>query len=212
MGRPASRCRGSTLPRRPALGASKRRLFIVYARRPVDCQAGAPRFTGQVRCPTRSRGAGSGAVSSWLRLSRAVPWRSRTRARQLRVITFACGPSATGLWPPCTHSSCRCPTPPVLSIGARWVYDGSKPQLWNHRANFRVNMHDVSSRPVCPHASSCSLFPRFAMRASLGVWAALYCESKFESCARYQAANERVAIPDLLLPNGKVLRVAGGEK
>jgi len=73
-------------------------------------------------------------------------------------------------------------------------------------------MHDTSSQPVCPHTSSCSLFPRLAMRASLGVWAALYCENKFESCARYQAAQERRAIPDLLLPNGKVLRVAGGGK
>ncbi|HXJ79020.1 MAG TPA: hypothetical protein VMS64_10095 [Candidatus Methylomirabilis sp.] len=47
------------------------------------------------------------------------------------------------------------------------------------------------------------------MRASWGVWTAFYCESKFENCARFKAAQERRPVPDLLLPNGRTLRIGG---
>jgi hypothetical protein len=70
-------------------------------------------------------------------------------------------------------------------------------------------MTDASKPPACPHAATCALFPRFAVKASLKVWTAFYCENKFETCARYSLAQGRKPIPDLLLPNGKLLRLTG---
>jgi len=71
-------------------------------------------------------------------------------------------------------------------------------------------MSETSAR-TCPNTATCSLFPRLGLRASLGVWTAFYCESKYEECARYKAARAGKPIPDLMLPNGKILRI-GGER
>jgi hypothetical protein len=59
----------------------------------------------------------------------------------------------------------------------------------------------------CPLAWSCSLFQRFSLKSSLEIWRQNYCEGPFERCARYQASLARRPIPDLLLPNGKKLKV-----
>jgi len=67
-------------------------------------------------------------------------------------------------------------------------------------------MTDATKPTVCPNAESCALFPRLAMRASLKVWTSFYCEASFEKCARFQLGREGKPLPDLLLPNGKVLR------
>jgi len=47
------------------------------------------------------------------------------------------------------------------------------------------------------------------MKASLGVWTAFYCDNRYSDCVRYQAAQRGKAVPDLMLPNGKILRVSG---
>jgi hypothetical protein len=59
----------------------------------------------------------------------------------------------------------------------------------------------------CPLATSCGLFLRFSLKSSLDIWMQNYCEGPFQRCARYQASLERRPIPDLLLPNGKELKI-----
>jgi len=57
----------------------------------------------------------------------------------------------------------------------------------------------------CSHVSTCGLFPKFSLRASLRVWQTYYCESAFETCARYLRSLEGRPVPPNLLPNGKEL-------
>lgn len=67
----------------------------------------------------------------------------------------------------------------------------------------------VSPDPTrrCSLATSCALFRRFSLKASLAIWMQNYCAGPFETCARYQASLERRPVPDLLLPNGRELRI-----
>jgi hypothetical protein len=60
---------------------------------------------------------------------------------------------------------------------------------------------------VCPHLSTCPLFPLLRLKASLNVWQQNYCESSFERCARFQRAIEGKLSPMNLLPNGAMLSV-----
>lgn len=69
-----------------------------------------------------------------------------------------------------------------------------------------LRMADASPKR-CPLAASCALFQRLSLRASLAIWMQNYCEGPFESCVRYQASLARRPIPDLLLPNGRELKV-----
>ena len=59
----------------------------------------------------------------------------------------------------------------------------------------------------CPYAVGCGLFERFSLKASLYIWMQNYCDGPFESCVRYQASVARRPIPDLLLPNGRELKI-----
>ena len=61
----------------------------------------------------------------------------------------------------------------------------------------------------CPNTQGCPLFPLFRMKSYLGVWQTHYCENAFETCARYQLAQQGVRVPPNLLPNGKELNLAG---
>jgi hypothetical protein len=47
------------------------------------------------------------------------------------------------------------------------------------------------------------------MKSSLGVWQTHYCENAFETCARYQLAQQGTRVPPNLLPSGKQLNLAG---
>jgi hypothetical protein len=66
----------------------------------------------------------------------------------------------------------------------------------------------------CSHLASCELFPKFAMRGSLKVWTAFFCEGNFENCVRYQRALCGQPVAQNLLPNGKELNLdlLGGHK
>jgi hypothetical protein len=67
----------------------------------------------------------------------------------------------------------------------------------------------VESAPPsrCPLTTSCALFLRFSLRASLAIWRQNYCDGPYEACARYRTSLERRPIPDLLLPNGRELKI-----
>ncbi len=68
-------------------------------------------------------------------------------------------------------------------------------------------MSENSSRR-CSRIQTCKLFPKFALRSSLKVWAASYCEGSFETCERYKLATANRPVPENMLPNGRELNVA----
>lgn len=61
---------------------------------------------------------------------------------------------------------------------------------------------------MCPHASSCTLFPQFTTAPALKLWQIRYCEGdEPERCARYKLASEGARVPANLLPSGALLRL-----
>ena len=57
---------------------------------------------------------------------------------------------------------------------------------------------------ACPHTASCALAHNISMREALRVWQSFYCEGAFARCERYKLATAGRAIPDKLLPNGRL--------
>ncbi len=57
---------------------------------------------------------------------------------------------------------------------------------------------------LCPHIASCALGRNISMREALRVWQSFYCEGAFARCERYKLAAAGRAIPDKLLPNGRL--------
>lgn len=64
----------------------------------------------------------------------------------------------------------------------------------------------ASCASQCPHANFCPLYDEFGHGRLLGIWKDRYCNSKFETCARFQLSRLGESIPSTLLPNGKSLR------
>jgi hypothetical protein len=58
---------------------------------------------------------------------------------------------------------------------------------------------------ICPHTATCSLHRSISMREALRVWQSFYCEGAFARCERYKLATTGRAIPEKLLPNGRLL-------
>ncbi len=54
----------------------------------------------------------------------------------------------------------------------------------------------------CPNTAGCPLFPLFRMKSSLSVWQISFCESQYETCARYKMSKDGIRVPPNLLPNG----------
>lgn len=50
--------------------------------------------------------------------------------------------------------------------------------------------------------SRCPVFPLVSGKTSLQVMQIMYCESRYERCARYRSAQDGVAPPRTLLPDG----------
>jgi hypothetical protein len=69
----------------------------------------------------------------------------------------------------------------------------------------RINQ-TTSCSSKCPHADLCPLYDEFAHGRLLGIWKDRYCNSKYETCARFQLSRLGETIPSTLLPNGKSLR------
>lgn len=60
---------------------------------------------------------------------------------------------------------------------------------------------------TCPRVAACPLFAQFKVKASLGVWQAMFCDGGFERCERYRLAGQGRPVPVHLLPNGRLLEV-----
>ncbi len=57
---------------------------------------------------------------------------------------------------------------------------------------------------VCPHTAACALSRSISMREALRVWQSFYCRGAFERCERYKLATAGRAIPEKLLPHGRL--------
>lgn len=62
---------------------------------------------------------------------------------------------------------------------------------------------------ACHHSRACSLDRCVTTGAALRVWQSFYCEGVFERCERFKLIERGQPIPDLLLPNGRVLERKG---
>jgi len=65
---------------------------------------------------------------------------------------------------------------------------------------------------ACPRTVGCPLYGQFKVKSLLQYWCIFYCESKYETCARYQLALKGEPVPPTLLPNGTYLRQSGPDK
>lgn len=57
---------------------------------------------------------------------------------------------------------------------------------------------------ACPHTADCALTRSISMREALRVWQSFYCEGAFARCERFKLATAGRAVPDKLLPNGRL--------
>ena len=58
---------------------------------------------------------------------------------------------------------------------------------------------------ICPHTATCSLHRSISMREALRVWQSFYCEGAFGRCERFKLSNAGIAVPEKLLPNGRLV-------
>lgn len=57
---------------------------------------------------------------------------------------------------------------------------------------------------ACPHSAACALARSLSMREALGVWQSFYCDGAFARCERFKLVSAGRAIPERLLPNGRL--------
>ena len=62
----------------------------------------------------------------------------------------------------------------------------------------------------CEHTKGCPLFPLFMSKGILRFWVKIYCEGTFATCERFVRSQRGDEVPANLLPNGELLKVAGG--
>lgn len=58
---------------------------------------------------------------------------------------------------------------------------------------------------ACPQQGECGLHRSIGMTAALRVWQSFYCEGCFTRCERHKLAASGRAVPERLLPNGRLL-------
>ncbi len=59
---------------------------------------------------------------------------------------------------------------------------------------------------ACPHSTHCSLYEEFGNGRLLGIWKDRYCNTRYETCVRFQFSRIGEVVPPTLLPNGRLLR------
>ncbi len=58
--------------------------------------------------------------------------------------------------------------------------------------------------PSCPHLGACGLPRCISMKEALRVWQSFYCDGIYDRCERFKLADSGSAIPERLLPNGRL--------
>ena len=61
---------------------------------------------------------------------------------------------------------------------------------------------------ACERIKTCPMFAQFRLKASLQVWKSYYCEGHFTRCERWKIVQAGGALPERLLPNGRILEVS----
>ena len=56
------------------------------------------------------------------------------------------------------------------------------------------------------------MYSLFSYAGTVGAWKARYCTAEYDECARYQRARAGRDVPINLMPNGVLLKKAGGER
>ncbi len=59
----------------------------------------------------------------------------------------------------------------------------------------------------CTRIDRCPLFKHFSLKASLVIWTSRYCTGDYGRCERLKRATAGVAVPPVMLPNGRMLLV-----
>jgi hypothetical protein len=57
----------------------------------------------------------------------------------------------------------------------------------------------------CPELYQCGLHRNISMKEALRVWQSFYCEGAFGRCERFKLTNAGMAVPEKLLPNGRLV-------
>lgn len=58
---------------------------------------------------------------------------------------------------------------------------------------------------ACPELLQCGFHKNVSLKEALRVWQAFYCEGVFSRCERYKLTASGLAVPEKLLPNGRLL-------
>jgi hypothetical protein len=58
---------------------------------------------------------------------------------------------------------------------------------------------------ACPNAHACGLHRSISMKEALRVWQSFYCDGVYRRCERYKLAQSGAAVPERLLPNGRLV-------
>lgn len=61
---------------------------------------------------------------------------------------------------------------------------------------------------VCSHLATCPMFPVFETEQTGKIFRKFFCEGKFHDCVRYQKSGRGESVPDMLLPNGAMMKMA----
>ena len=66
-------------------------------------------------------------------------------------------------------------------------------------------------RPVatdCPNMTSCEMYALLRLSGTLAIWKTNYCTADFDRCERYRLSQAGRPVPQNLMPNGSLLRLA----
>lgn len=63
----------------------------------------------------------------------------------------------------------------------------------------------ASASGACPNLKNCPMFASFESASAGKIFKKLYCEAKFDTCARYQRSQAGMNVSPTLLPNGSEL-------
>lgn len=99
-------------------------------------------------------------------------------------------------------------SPQVLGTPASSTYTADGTQILRSPSFSTPTLGGTKKPGICPHITTCPLFPQFLLDSILSIWKLTYCEANYRVCKRYQMSSEGKAVPLGLLPNGTSLRVS----
>ncbi len=65
---------------------------------------------------------------------------------------------------------------------------------------------------ICTREHDCSLARQIGMTAALRVWQSFYCDGMYGRCERFKLLAAGGAVPDRLMPNGRLLDLPEGPR